>query len=178
MPTAHRAPHPSRRRRRDAPRAPPRRTQRRVGAYLRGAGVAVALCCGISALAMLLLPMLLVLLMVLFDTVTHGTFVLIGAWFDWLRGTAPGSADGLPAFQTIAFHPGRVALDSLARSLPCLAGLMLVSLRRGTGGHWWWIVLLWAIAAYLGGATVAVILLPGCVAATLLALSRPATARR
>ncbi len=145
---------------------------------LRGIVVALALCSGTAALALLLLPLLLVLLMVLFDAVTHGMFVLIGALFDWLRGFVPGTAGSLPPFQSIAFHPWQVALASLMRSLPCLAGLMLVLLRRGPGGWWWWIVLLWSLAACVGGATVRQILLPGCVAAMLLALPwRPAGRR-
>ncbi len=144
---------------------------------LRGIGVALALCSGTAGLALLLLPLLLVLLMVLFDTVTHGLFVLVGALLDWLRAFVPGSAGSLPPFQSIAFHPWRVALQSLMRSLPCMAGLMLVLLRRGPGGWWWWIVLLWSLAACLGGPTVRQILLPGCVAATLLALPRRAGRR-
>ncbi len=146
--------------------------------YLRAIGVALALCSGTAALALLLLPLVLVLLMALFDTVTHGMLVLIGAWFDWLRGSAPGSDGGLPPFQTIALQPRRVALDSLMRSLPCLAGLMLVLLHRGPGGWWWWITLLWGLAASLGGSTVAAILLPGCIMAMLLALPRRASSRR
>ncbi len=148
-----------------------------VSLYLRGLGVALALCSGIAALALLLLPLLLVLLMVLFDTVTRGVLVLIGSWLDWLRGALPGGSAGLPPFQAIAFHPLRVALGSLMRSLPCLGGLMLVSPRRGAGG-WWCIVLFWVLAGSLGGPTVAAILLPGGIAAMLLALLRPGRARR
>ena len=116
--------------------------------------------------------------MVLFDSVTHGMFVLVGTVFDWLRGFVPGVAGASPPFQTIALHPWRVALGSLLRALPCLAGLMLVSLRLGPGGCWWWIVLLWSLAGYLGGPTVTEILLPGCVVAVLLALPRGGYARR
>ena len=123
---------------------------------------------------MLLLPLLLVLLVVLFDALTHGMFVLIGTLLDWLRGFVPGIAGASPPFQTIAFHPWQVALGSLTRALPCLAGLMLILLRRGPGGRWWWIVLLWSLAACLGGSTVREILLPGCIAAMLLALPRRA----
>ena len=115
--------------------------------------------------------------MVLFDTVTHGMFVLIGTLLDWLRGFVPGIAGTSPPYRTIAFHPWRVALGSLMRALPCLAGLVLILLRRGPGGCWWWIVLLWSLAAYLGGPTVREILLPGCLAAMLLALSRRGRAR-
>ncbi len=129
-------------------------------------------------MALLLLPLVLVLLMVLFDAVTHGMLVLVGWLLDWLGGFLPSPARGLPRLQMIAFHPRRVALDSLTRSLPCLAGLMITWLRRGAGGSWCWVVLLWVVAACLGGPTVRGILLPGCVAATLLALPRRAPGPR
>ncbi|MGI4745742.1 MAG: hypothetical protein ACRYGI_03570 [Janthinobacterium lividum] len=121
----------------------------------------MALLSGLAALSILILPLMLVLLMVLFDTVAHGLLVLLGLLVTWLRQIVQVGATGLPPYDTIAFAPLDVALRSLFRSLPCLAGLMLVLLRQRPGRSWWLVVVLWGLSASIGGEVVAVALLPG-----------------
>ncbi len=133
----------------------------------------VVLFSGLVALALLLLPLILVLLMVLFETTAHGVLVLLGLLVNWLRAFLPGGDGRLPPFQAVVFHPLDVALASLMRALPCLGGLVLILLNRGPGGWWWWIVLLWGLAAAIGGQLVAAVLLPGLMIAALFALPLP-----
>ena len=133
-------------------------------------GRSVAVLSGLSALGLLALPLLLLLLMVLFDTTMHGVVVLVELLLGWLRDFVLGGDGGLPLFQTIAFHPLQVAAESLARALPCLAGLMLVLPRRKPKGRWWWIVLFWGLAAAIGGEAPALMLLPGLIIAVIFAL--------
>ncbi len=147
------------------------------GQWLQWAGAGLALVSGVAALAMLLLPLLLVLLMVLFDSTAHGIVVLLGLLLSWLREFMPGGG-GMPPFRTVTFHPLEVALASLLRALPCLAGLMLILLDRRPGARWWWIVLLWGCAAVIGGKAVAAVLLPGLVVAMVFALPLAARRRR
>jgi hypothetical protein len=137
--------------------------------WARWAGVGLALFSGVAALALLLLPLLLVLLMVLFDTTAHGLLVLLALLLSWLRQFVPDGQGGLPAFRTVAFHPLDVALGSLTHALPCLAGLAVILINRASRG-WWWVALLWGLAAATSGRIVAAVLLPGLVLAALLAL--------
>ena len=163
----------------------------KVNEGVRWAGVGLALFSGLAALAVILLPLVLVLLMLLFDTTAHGVLVLLGLLFEWLRSFMPGNGGAgngspgggtLPAFQTVLVHPLPVALESLARAAPCLAGLVLILLNQAPGRGWWWIVLLWAVAAAAGGEAAALLLLPGLVLASCFAwqgrASRPGKARQ
>jgi len=127
------------------------------------------LCSGTAALAILLLPLVLVLLMMLFETTAHGVFVLFGMVFNWLRTTMPGSGNALPPFRTVEFHPLDVIVGSAARSLPCLCGLVLILLHRQAGPWWWWIVMLWGLTAWLGGTVIAFVLIPGILVSLALA---------
>ena len=144
--------------------------RKQVSGWVQWAGVGLTLFSGVAALAALLLPLMLVLLMVLFDSVAHGVVVLLGLLLSWLRGFILGREGGSPLFQTVAFHPLRVAFASLLHALPCLVGLVLILLNRKPGGWWWWIVLSWGIAAAFGGQVVAALLLPGLCIAMLFAL--------
>jgi hypothetical protein len=142
-----------------------------VKEWMRRAGVGLALFSGLLALAVLLLPLVLVLLMVLFDTTAHGVIVLMGLLLSWLRQFMPGGEGGLVPFRMIAFHPLHVALQSLLHTLPCLAGLALILLNPRPGGWWGWVVLFWAFASAFGGEVVTVVLLPGLVIAAVFALA-------
>ena len=145
--------------------------RRRAAQWGEWAGVSLALLSGLTGLALLLLPLILVLLMLLFETTARGVLVLLGLLVDWLRAFMPGGEGGLPPFQAVVFHPLDAALGSLLRALPCLAGLVLILLNRGSGGRWWWwITPLWALAAAIGGKPVAVVLMPGLVIAAIFAL--------
>lgn len=146
--------------------------------WVRWIGTGLALSSGLSALAILLLPLLLVLLMMLFDTTAHGVVVLLDVLFSWLRAFMPGSAGGSSPFWTVAFHPAQVAVTSLAQALPCLGGLLLILLRREPGRSWWWVVLLWGLSAGMDGEVVASLLLPGIVVAASLAVVYEAEGRR
>ncbi len=139
--------------------------------WLRSFGVGLALVSGTAALALLLLPLMLVLRMVLFDSTAHGVLVLLGVLLGWLQdfllaGAAGGS---LAPFPAIAFHPLRVAAGSIACAAPCAAGLLVLLARWPARGSWWWVVLLWSIAALLGGKAAAAALLPGLLVAGLFA---------
>ncbi|MGI4748846.1 MAG: hypothetical protein ACRYFY_22775, partial [Janthinobacterium lividum] len=67
-------------------------------------------------------------------------------------------------------QPLAVALHSLSRTAPCLAGLGLILLNRQPGRRWWLVVLLWSVTAASSGVAVAAVLLPGLASALLLAL--------
>ena len=144
--------------------------------WTRRAGIGLALFSGLAALGLLLLPLLLVLLMVLFDTAAHGLLVLLVLLLGWLRQFVPGGGNGMPAFGTVTFHPLHVAVGSVVRALPCLAGLALILINRASKG-WWCVALLWGLAAATGGRIVAAVLLPGLVLAALFALPRLAGLR-
>ena len=145
--------------------------------WICGAGIGLALVSGLSALAVLLLPLLLVLLMLLFDTTAHGVAVLLGLVLHWLRTFVLGDQAAAPALQALALHPLDVAMSSLLRGAPCLAGLMLILCNRKPGAGWWWVVLFWTVAAAAGGGIVTAMLLPGLLSAALFAL-HPILARR
>lgn len=133
----------------------------------------MALLSGLAGLSILILPLMLVLLMVLFDTVAHGLLVLVGLLVTWLSQVVQTGATGLPPYDRIAFAPLDVALRSLFRSLPCLAGLMLALLRQRPGRSWWLVVVLWSLSASIGGEAVAVALLPGIGIAVWFAVPNP-----
>ncbi|WP_419728007.1 hypothetical protein [Lichenicola sp.] len=140
------------------------------------AGVVIALVSGIGALSILALPLLLVLLMVLFDTVAHGLLVLLGMIVTW-AATLLQSGGGLPPYSAIALAPLPVALHAALRSAPCLAGIMLVLFRPRPGRSWWLVALLWGASAAIGGGLAAVTLLPGlAVAVALAVLPQPSAA--
>ena len=139
-------------------------------------GKGVAILSGASALALLILPLLLLLLMVLFDSTAHGLLVLLGLVSSWLGALLPAGNGGLPAYTAIALDPLPVAAGAALRSAPCLLGLVLVLLSPRPGPRWGWIALLWLVAASGGGRAVAIALLPGLLAALLLA-TRPGRPR-
>lgn len=118
-----------------------------------------------------MLPLLLVLLIVLFDTVAHGVLVLFGLVADWLRRLVPGGG-GLPPYRSAATEPLRVALHSLLLSLPCAGGLAVAAL-HGTRRRWWFVLVAWSMVAAAGGKAVALVLMPGLLSALLLATARP-----
>ena len=152
--------------------------QGRTTEWLRRASLAVIVLSGSAALAILLLPMALVLLLALFDTVAHALLVLLGQFLALLPQFAPvGGAGGLSPYQSIMDDPLRTAWQSLVRALPCLAGLLLVRLTR-QALKWWAIVLLWTLTAQFNGELIAAVLLPGILAAGLRAMPMIATRRR
>ena len=136
----------------------------------RRAGVVLALLSGIAALSILALPLLLVLLMVLFDTVAHGLLVLLGMIVTWAATLLQSGGSGLPPYSAIALAPLPVALHAALQSAPCLAGIMLVLFRPRPGRSWWLVVLLWGLSAAIGGGLAAMTLLPGLVVAVLFAV--------
>ena len=140
-------------------------------------GVVVALVSGVGALSILALPLLLVLLMVLFDTVAHGLLVLRGMIVTWVAALLQPGGGGLPPYSAIALAPLPVALHAALRSAPCLAGIMLVLFRPRPGRSWWLVALLWCVSAAVGGGLAAVTLLPGlAVAVALAVLPQPSAA--
>ena len=137
------------------------------------AGVVVALLSGVGALSILALPLLLVLLMVLFDTVAHGLLVLLGMIVSWMAALLQSSGGELPPYSAIALAPLPVALHAALQSTPCLAGVMLVLFRPRPGRSWWLVALLWGLSAAIGGGLAAVTLLPGLLVAVLFASLPP-----
>lgn len=135
--------------------------------------VVVALLSGLGALSILALPLLLVLLMVLFDSLAHGLLVLLGMLMTWASTLLrAGGGSGLPAYSAIVVAPLPVAMHAALQSAPCLGGLMLVVLRPRPGRSWWGVALLWCLSAGIGGELVAVTLLPGIAVAAWFALRR------
>lgn len=141
-------------------------------------GVAVAVLSGTTALALLMVPLLLLLLMVLFDSATHGLLALLGLVASWLQALLPPGDTGLPAYDAIALDPLPAAARAALRSAPCLLGLALILLSPRPGRRWWWIALSWIVAAAVGGLPVTIVLLPGLLAALVLATRSGATQRR
>ena len=145
----------------------------RTGEWMRRAATGLALLSGLAALAALLLPLLLVLLMLLFDNTAHGLMLLLQLLFGWLaaflpsNGNMAGNGSGLSSLEALAFHPLDIALNSLLRALPCMAGLALILLDPKPGARWWGILLLWGFSAAIGGEAVAALLLPGLAVAAL-----------
>ena len=139
--------------------------------WLQRFAIGIALLSGLMALALLMVPLLLVLLMVLFDTTAQALMVLLGLVATWVQTLTPvGGGGGLPPYRAIALDPVSVGLSAGFRSAPCLAGVVLILSKPGPGPRWWWVVLLWAISASLGGEAVGFALAPGLLAAALLAL--------
>ena len=132
-------------------------------------GKAVAVLSGLSAIGLLSLPLLLLLLMLLFDSTAHGLLTLLGLVVSWLGTLLPGGSGNLPAYNAMALDPLPVAAEAALRSAPCLLGLVLALLCPRPGARWWWVALPWAVAAAADGGMVAVALLPGLLAAALLA---------
>ncbi len=138
--------------------------------WVRRLGVGVIFLSGLSALTVLILPAVLVLLIMLFDTMAHSLLVLLGLFLTSLMQFLPGSdAGGLGPYQTVMHNPLQAAFWSLLRALPCLAGLMLIPWRRQPK-RWWAVVLLWSFTACIAGQAVAIMLLPGIAIAALVAL--------
>ena len=139
----------------------------RRNGWIRRAALAVAVLSGLAALAIETLPLVLLLLLVLFDRVTHGVMVLLGALLEWLRSLLPAGPGALPPYRALAADPLAVALRALLLGLPCLAGLLLIGLRR-----WGLVLLCWSLdaagAALGADPLVAIALLPGLVAVLLL----------
>lgn len=100
------------------------------GAWVRRLALAVAVLSGLAALSVEMLPLLLVLLLLLFDRVTHGVLVLLGALLEWLRSLLPAGGGGLSQYGALAADPLAVAARALLLGLPCLAGLLLLGIRR------------------------------------------------
>lgn len=139
---------------------------------MRPVAVVVALLSGLCALSILALPLLLVLLMVLFDSLAHGLLVLLGMLVTWASALLRGGGSGLPSYSAIVMAPLPVALHAALQSAPCLGGLILVLLRPRPGKSWWLVALLWCFSAGIGGELVSVTLLPGIAIAAWFALHR------
>ena len=141
------------------------------GAWVRRLALAVAVLSGLAALSIDMLPLLLVLLLLLFDRVTHGVLVLFGALLEWLRSLLSVGPGAAPPYGALAADPLAVAARALLLGLPCLAGLLLLGLRRR-----WPVLLCWGLdivlARFVGDPLVAVTLLPGLLATLLLACRR------
>ncbi len=133
-------------------------------------GLGVAVLSGLLALGLSMLPLLLALLMVLFDSTTHGLLALLGLVASWLGSLLPAGSGSLPPYDAIALDPVPVAAWAALRSAPCLLGLVLILLSPRPGRRWWWVALSWLLAAAGDGRPVATALLPGLLAALLLAL--------
>lgn len=139
----------------------PVRAQARMDGWGRRVAVGIALLSGATALALLMLPLFLVLLMVLFDRMAHGVLVLLGLLLTWLLELLPSNGNGLPSYQAVTLQPLAVAVHALFHIVPCVAGLALILLNRRSGRNWWLVVPLWGVTAASSGVAVAVVLLPG-----------------
>ncbi len=131
------------------------------------AAVVVAVLSGLAALSVATLPLLLVLLLLLFDRVTQGVMVLVGALLDWLRSLLPAGPGALPPYRALLTDPQAVAGRALPLVLPCVAGLVLVVARRWRLALWCWGICV-AVAFAEADPLAAVALLPGLVAVLLL----------
>ncbi len=133
------------------------------GAWVRRLALAVAVLSGLAALSIEMLPLLLVLLLLLFDRVTHGVLVLLGALLEWLRSLLPAGGGGLSPYGALAADPVAVAARALLLGLPCLTGLLLLGVRR-----WWPALLCWgfdlALAVVSMNLPAAIALSPGLLA--------------
>ena len=148
-------------------------------AWIRPAAGIVATLCSVAALALLLLPLVLVLLMVLFETTAHGVLALFGLLLGWLRAFLPGSRYDTAG---AGFDALGVALDALLRALPVLGGLLAIVIGRRPR-YWCVALLLWGLAAALDGPVIAVVLGPAMAGAALCAVpdgrqERPLRPRR
>ena len=139
----------------------------RPNRWRRRAALIVAALSGVAALSVETLPLLLVLLLALFDRVTQGVLVLFGALLDWVRSLLPAGPGALPSYRALTASPLAAALQALLLGLPCVAGLLLIGLRR-----WKLVLLCWSldIAAAMLDADplVSIALLPGLLAILLL----------
>ena len=143
----------------------------RPGSLVGRAAIVVALLSGLAALSVALLPLLLVLLLLLFDRVTQGVMVLMGALLDWLRSLLPAGAGGaLPPYRALVTDPLAVAGRALPLVLSCVAGLVLVAVRRWRSALACWGVCV-ALAFAEADPVTAVTLMPGLLAVLLLARS-------
>jgi hypothetical protein len=149
---------------------------------VRPALLLVALLSGGATLCLLLLPFWLAMLLLVFEDATHALLSLFGLVLGWLLSSLPGAGSaGLPAFQALARHPASSALLSLVRALPCLLGLLLMLMRprvlasRPAAGA---AAACWLISLPCGGRTAALLLLPGLLAAAILAGWPRSVARR
>jgi len=138
----------------------------------------VAWCCALLTLGILLTPLLLALLMVLFDTTAKGFMELLAWLLDRLETYLLPQAGGLPPYQSLDLLLRPLVLGTLLPGLPCLAGLLLVLRRPAFGRHWLLAALAWGLSAALGGITIALLLLPACLAALFLGLGQDAGRRR
>ena len=147
-------------------------------AVIRRIGFAVMVLSGSAASAMLLLPLMLVALITLFDTMAHSLLVLLGTLLETLLRLLPMSGDGgLSPYRSIMADPQRVAFASLARAMPCITGLLLVTYGRQPQ-RWFAVLLLWGLTARIGGVAVAAILLPGIIVSGLFAMPISGLRRR
>lgn len=144
----------------------------RSDSRMQPVAIVVALLSGLGALSILALPLLLVLLMVLFDSLAHGLLVLLGMLMTWASTLLQSGGSGLQQYSAIVMAPLPVAMHAALQSAPCLGGLMLVVLRPRPGRSWWGVALLWCLSAGIGGELVAVTLLPGIAVAAWFALRR------
>ena len=132
------------------------------------AALVVALLSGLAALSIAVLPLLLVLLLLLFDRVTQGVMVLVGALLDWLRSLLPaGSGGALPPYRALLADPLAVAGRALPVVLPCTAGLVLGVARRWRAALSCWGRCM-ALALAEADLVTAAILAPGLLAVLLL----------
>ncbi len=138
---------------------------------VRRLALAVAVLSGLAALSIEMLPLLLMLLLLLFDRVTHGVLVLLGALLEWLRSLLPAGTGVLPPYRALTADPLAVAARALLLGLPCLAGLLLLGARS-----WRPTLLCWILGIAVAAADVdlpaVTALLPGLLAVLLLASRR------
>ncbi|MCQ8242150.1 hypothetical protein [Rhizosaccharibacter radicis] len=125
---------------------------------------------GLGSLSLLAMPLMLSLLMLLFDRTAHGMLVLLGAVARWLLVLLPPGSARPPPFAPGAFDPLALAETSALRALPCLAGvacLVGIGSNRLGGGL---ACLVWLAGMPLTGGWPEAVLLPGLASAAGLAV--------
>jgi hypothetical protein len=144
----------------------------------RLAGLAIVWLCVVAALAVVFTPLLLALLMVLFDSTAHGLMQLVSWLLSGIDAYMPVSPGSLPDYQALRFSPWAIIAGALLRGVPCLLGLAVIAPRPRPGRHWLLAAASWGVCAVISGGGTAVLLLPPCVVALVFARPKPAAAHR
>ncbi|MCQ8277919.1 hypothetical protein NFI95_05600 [Acetobacteraceae bacterium KSS8] len=130
---------------------------------------AVALLSGLCALSVLALPLLLALLMLLFDSTARGLMIMLGSILHGL-GTFLPAGNALPPYRSLPLDPAALAFAALLRIFPCLLGLVPAIVAPERRASWLLCAACWCAALPFAGRLPVFALLPGIVAALLLAV--------
>lgn len=130
---------------------------------------AIAFLSGLCALSILMLPLLLALLMILFDSTARGLLIMLGSILRWLGSFLP-AGNALPPYRSLSLDPVAIALAAGLPMLPCLLGLLPPLAAPERRASWGLAAIVWCAALPFAGRLPAFALLPGIAAALLLAV--------